>query len=55
MAREAVPWPPGAGTTAAALRAGAPAVPVPVTADQPFWAARPAAEDGAGEVVEGEG
>ncbi|MFJ4367445.1 glycosyltransferase [Streptomyces chartreusis] len=30
----------GAGTTAAALRAGAPSVPVPVTADQPFWAAR---------------
>lgn len=30
----------GAGTSAAALRAGVPAVPVPVTADQPFWAAR---------------
>ncbi|MFF4404982.1 glycosyltransferase [Streptomyces sp. NPDC001404] len=30
----------GAGTTAAALRAGVPAVPVPVTADQPFWARR---------------
>ncbi|MEU6665552.1 glycosyltransferase [Streptomyces sp. NPDC046727] len=30
----------GAGTTAAALRAGVPAVAVPVTADQPFWAAR---------------
>ncbi|GCD45191.1 glycosyltransferase [Streptomyces paromomycinus] len=30
----------GAGTTAAALRAGVPAVPVPVAADQPFWAAR---------------
>jgi UDP:flavonoid glycosyltransferase YjiC (YdhE family) len=30
----------GAGTTAAALRAGVPAVCVPVTADQPFWAAR---------------
>ncbi|MGW7636611.1 glycosyltransferase [Streptomyces decoyicus] len=30
----------GAGTTAAGLRAGAPTVPVPVTADQPFWAAR---------------
>ncbi|MFC5667747.1 glycosyltransferase [Kitasatospora misakiensis] len=30
----------GAGTTAAALRAGVPAVPVPVMADQPFWAAR---------------
>ncbi|NXY98102.1 glycosyltransferase family 1 protein [Streptomyces sp. BR123] len=33
----------GAGTTAAALRAGVPAVPVPVTADQPFWAGRVAA------------
>ncbi|MEU8953613.1 glycosyltransferase [Streptomyces sp. NPDC048518] len=33
----------GAGTSAAALRAGIPAVPVPVTADQPFWAARLAA------------
>jgi sterol 3beta-glucosyltransferase len=33
----------GAGTTAAALRAGAPAVPVPVMADQPFWARRAAA------------
>ncbi|WP_371650174.1 MULTISPECIES: glycosyltransferase [unclassified Streptomyces] len=33
----------GAGTTAAGLRAGKPAVPVPVTADQPFWAARLAA------------
>jgi sterol 3beta-glucosyltransferase len=30
----------GAGTTAAGLRAGVPAVPVPVLADQPFWAAR---------------
>lgn len=30
----------GAGTTAAALRAGVPAVPVPVMADQPFWASR---------------
>ncbi|CCB75657.1 putative UDP-glucose:sterol glucosyltransferase [Streptantibioticus cattleyicolor NRRL 8057 = DSM 46488] len=30
----------GAGTTAAALRAGVPVVPVPVTADQPFWAHR---------------
>ncbi|WP_030985456.1 glycosyltransferase [Streptomyces sp. NRRL S-1813] len=30
----------GAGTTAAGLCAGAPTVPVPVTADQPFWAAR---------------
>ncbi|QTZ92411.1 glycosyltransferase [Streptomyces auratus] len=33
----------GAGTAAAGLRAGAPTVPVPVTADQPFWAARLAA------------
>jgi sterol 3beta-glucosyltransferase len=33
----------GAGTAAAGLRAGAPAVPVPVTADQPFWAGRLAA------------
>lgn len=33
----------GAGTSAAALRAGVPAVTVPVTADQPFWAARLAA------------
>ncbi|MGW2588938.1 glycosyltransferase [Streptomyces sp. NPDC001515] len=30
----------GAGTTAAALRAGVPSIPVPVTADQPFWASR---------------
>ncbi|MFF8901980.1 glycosyltransferase [Streptomyces lydicus] len=30
----------GAGTAAAGLRAGTPTVPVPVTADQPFWAAR---------------
>ncbi|WP_422769229.1 glycosyltransferase [Plantactinospora sp. WMMC1484] len=30
----------GCGTTAAGLRAGVPAVPVPVLADQPFWAAR---------------
>ncbi|WP_086821565.1 glycosyltransferase [Allokutzneria sp. NRRL B-24872] len=30
----------GAGTTGAALRAGVPAVPTPLTADQPFWAAR---------------
>jgi sterol 3beta-glucosyltransferase len=29
-----------AGTTAAGLRAGVPAVPVPVLADQPFWAGR---------------
>ncbi|GAA2716738.1 MULTISPECIES: glycosyltransferase [Streptomyces] len=33
----------GAGTSAAALRAGVPAVPVPVAADQPFWAGRLAA------------
>ncbi|GAA1559296.1 glycosyltransferase [Streptomyces globosus] len=33
----------GAGTTAAALEAGVPSVPVPVTADQPFWARRAAA------------
>jgi sterol 3beta-glucosyltransferase len=30
----------GAGTSAAGLRAGVPAVPVPVLADQPFWARR---------------
>lgn len=30
----------GAGTTAAGLRAGVPAVPVPAQLDQPFWAAR---------------
>ncbi|GAU70629.1 putative glycosyltransferase [Streptomyces sp. NBRC 110611] len=30
----------GAGTTAAGLRAAVPAVPVPVMADQPFWASR---------------
>ncbi|GAA2390147.1 glycosyltransferase [Streptomyces glaucosporus] len=30
----------GAGTTAAGLRAGVPVVPVPVMADQPFWASR---------------
>jgi sterol 3beta-glucosyltransferase len=33
----------GTGTTAAGLRAGVPAVTVPVFADQPFWAARVAA------------
>lgn len=27
----------GAGTSAVGLHAGVPAVPVPVTADQPFW------------------
>ncbi|MBL7258970.1 glycosyltransferase [Paractinoplanes lichenicola] len=30
----------GAGTTAAGLRAGVPAVPVPLLVDQPFWAQR---------------
>jgi UDP:flavonoid glycosyltransferase YjiC (YdhE family) len=30
----------GAGTTGAGLRAGVPAVPVPVLLDQPFWADR---------------
>ncbi len=30
----------GAGTTAAGLRAGVPAVPTPLAADQPFWANR---------------
>lgn len=30
----------GAGTTAAALRAGVPSVPVPHSGDQPFWARR---------------
>lgn len=30
----------GAGTSAAGLRAGVPAVPVPVMVDQPFWASR---------------
>jgi len=33
----------GAGTAAAGLRAGDPAVTVPVLGDQPFWAARLAA------------
>ncbi len=33
----------GAGTSAAGLRAGVPAVPVPVLLDQPFWAHRLAA------------
>jgi UDP:flavonoid glycosyltransferase YjiC (YdhE family) len=35
----------GAGTTAAALRAGIPSVTVPVHTDQPFWAARLSALD----------
>jgi UDP:flavonoid glycosyltransferase YjiC (YdhE family) len=30
----------GAGTSAAGVRAGIPGVPVPVLADQPFWASR---------------
>ncbi|MFE6739156.1 glycosyltransferase [Streptomyces tubercidicus] len=30
----------GAGTAAAGVRGGVPTIPVPVTADQPFWAAR---------------
>ncbi|MGW4462731.1 glycosyltransferase [Micromonospora sp. NPDC004704] len=30
----------GCGTTAAGLRAGVPAIPIPMMADQPFWAAR---------------
>jgi len=30
----------GAGTTAAGLRAGVPAVPVPIFTDQPYWASR---------------
>lgn len=33
----------GAGTTAAGLRAGIPAVSVPMLGDQPFWAKRLAA------------
>ena len=37
----------GAGTTAAGLRAGVPAVPSPLTADQPFWANRLVALGGA--------
>ncbi|GGV14037.1 glycosyl transferase [Streptomyces filipinensis] len=41
----------GAGTAAAALRAGIPSVPVPVMADQPFWAARLAAIGAACEPV----
>ncbi|HEY4458963.1 MAG TPA: glycosyltransferase, partial [Pseudonocardiaceae bacterium] len=30
----------GAGTTAAGLRAGVPAVPIPMTGDAPFWSSR---------------
>ncbi|MFF1556232.1 glycosyltransferase [Streptomyces sp. NPDC058279] len=41
----------GAGTSAAALRAAAPAVTVPVTADQPFWAGRLAALGAATEPI----
>ncbi|WP_330238583.1 glycosyltransferase [Streptomyces sp. NBC_00525] len=41
----------GAGTAAAALRAGLPAVAVPVTADQPFWARRLAAIGAAPEPI----
>ncbi|WP_434099656.1 nucleotide disphospho-sugar-binding domain-containing protein [Streptomyces minutiscleroticus] len=41
----------GAGTSAAALRAAVSAVPVPVTADQPFWARRLAALGAATEPV----
>ncbi|MFE6776897.1 nucleotide disphospho-sugar-binding domain-containing protein [Streptomyces sp. NPDC057702] len=37
----------GAGTAAAAVRAGVPSVPVPVLADQPFWARRLAASGAA--------
>ncbi|GGY98739.1 glycosyltransferase [Streptomyces poonensis] len=41
----------GAGTSAAALCAGVPAVTVPVTADQPFWARRLAAIGAAAEPI----
>ncbi|MBF9129945.1 glycosyltransferase family 1 protein [Plantactinospora sp. S1510] len=41
----------GCGTVAAGLRAGIPAVPVPILADQPFWAARLAALGVSPEVI----
>ncbi|MFJ4710490.1 glycosyltransferase [Streptomyces anulatus] len=41
----------GAGTSVAALRAAVPAVTVPVTADQPFWAGRLAALGAATEPI----
>ncbi|MFC6016846.1 glycosyltransferase [Plantactinospora solaniradicis] len=41
----------GCGTAAAGLRAGIPAVPVPILADQPFWAARLAALGVSPEVI----
>jgi UDP:flavonoid glycosyltransferase YjiC (YdhE family) len=41
----------GCGTLAAGLRAGIPAVPVPILADQPFWAARLAALGVSPEVI----
>ncbi|WP_328305817.1 glycosyltransferase [Actinomycetospora sp. NBC_00405] len=45
----------GAGTTAAALRAGVPTVPVPIAADQHFWAARQVALGVAPARLEGKG